>query len=676
MRGSNSLGIAATAAVGGGLLLFGSTSAFGFGLRSITHHRPTTTTIQSNKALCQRTRLYSAPLSKEQDQSQEQDQPEQNQEHHHSKVWNAILSTSPNSYVNPSVELAIRPPSEGGTGIVAVEDMPADAVAMCLPLEEVGMIDAASILDSYEETEGDDNNGGDEVLTMLKEMWSKELASTKSRETSEEGKRLAVLAGIIAHLQLTRYKDVMAWTSDAVKEGSYALEQSRRLGPFLDAMPLLPQHKDNVSENNPRHPFPTHFLYWTDDEIQILLQGTMGQTKAREVRAGIGLVVREWSASFLKEHSGAVTQTQILNAIFSAFTAVLSRSFGDAAGRDLDGKGRMLVPLVDMLNHDGEDPNVSWKWHVGEGDEDKIAEGKGDIVVSTLREVKKGEELYKCYGWRPAWDIASSYGFVPALKKERWECTVIPLFPAVLDLAPDVIPTPNQMAKDETILDMLLESNYGALVKGVIAAVNAANEVKARQKSEGDEDDGADEEDDRPDMLNRLEVVSLFRPPPKMTAEEFPFPRRQPCVVVGTKIQTNSAGTDNSKHHRHTIESILPAFRAAASALSQLRKNHQNSSNDNVEASQMAMAAASLDKSTDWDALALDLIKEGMKDRVQTLVNDGRAAEAWRAKQNDANGTKDGANREHRQFRVGVAGDVRDAELNVLVTLQKTVVEW
>jgi len=626
-------------------------------LSPIQHHDPSS---QSH--------LHSSSLSQEQDQSQEQQ--DQQQQHSHSKLWSTTLGTSPNSYLNPSVDLAIRPPSEGGTGIVAVGDVPADTVAMCLPLEEVGMIDAASILDSYNEEEGKD-----EVLNKLKEMWSKELAST-DKQKSEEGIRLAVLAGVIAHLQLTRYKDLTSWTtSNSIKEGSCALEHSRRLGLFLDAMPLLPQHEQHDSNNN-QHPFPTHFLYWTDDEVQILLQGTMGQTKAREVRAGIGLVVREWSSSFLKEHSNGISQTQILNSIFSAFTAVLSRSFGDAAGRDVDGKGRMLVPLVDMLNHDGEDPNVHWTWHVGEGDEDKIEDGKGDIVVTTLRDVKKGEELLKCYGWRPAWDIASSYGFVPRLKKERWECAVIPLFPAVLDLDPDAIPTPNEKAKDETTLDMLLETNYGTLVKAVIAAVDAANEVRARQRSDDDEtEDKA--ENNRPEQLNRLEVVSLFRPPPKSTADEFPFPRRQPCVIVGTNIQSSASAT-NDHYHRHAIESVLPAFRAAASAISQLRNNHQSSSDDNarpIEASKMAIAAASLDKDKDWDQPAIELLKEGVKDRLQTLVDDGKTAEDWLSKQNSATGIED-QNRQHLQFRAGVAQDVREAELIVLNTLQKTANEW
>ncbi len=541
---------------------------------------------------------------------------------------------------------------------MAVVDVPADTVVMCLPLEEVGMVDAASILDSYNEEEG-----RDEVLTMLKESWNRKELAFASKENSDDGKRLAILAGIIAHLQLTRYKDMTSNTS--VKGGaSYALDQSRRLGLFLDAMPLLPQ-RDNM--NSQTHPFPTHYLYWTDDEIQILLQGTIGQTKAREVRAGIGLVVREWSSSFLEEHNKNgcdVTQTQILHAIFSSFTAVLSRSFGDSAGRDLNGKGRMLVPLVDMLNHDGEDPNVRWTWHVRGGDEDGIEGGKGDIVVTTLSEVKKGEELFKCYGWRPSWDIASSYGFVPRLKAQRWECSAIPLFPAELDLAPDSIATPNQIANHETTLDLLLESNYGSLVKAVVEAVEEQKNDDAPDKNATSNK----EKSDRPEQLYRLLVVSLFQPPPKSTAKEYPFPRRQPCVVVGTKIQS-SPSYDNDHYHRDAIKSVLPAFRAAASAILQLRNHHRRLGNTNtsqIVASQMAMAAGD----SDWDVYARKLMQEGISDRIQNLVGGGTNAKAWLAKQIDATGTTDRYG-EHLRFRADMAWDVREAELKVLRTLQK-----
>ena len=328
--------------------------------------------------------------------------------------------------------------------------------------------------------------------------------------------------------------------------------------------------------------------------------------------------------------------------------------------------------------------------HVGEGDEKKINEGKGDIVVTTLCDISKGEELLKCYGWRPAWDIASSYGFVPKLKKERWECSVIPLFPAVLDLVSGVISTPGQNASSETKLDLLLETNYGPLVKAVIAAVDAANEIEARRESAKDADDSQStnvDRSDRPELLNQLEIVSLFRPPPAHTAKEFPFTRRQPCVVVGTKIQAYDSASNINRHHcKKAIQSILPAFRAAASALSQLRHNHQltqsthNSSGDNdpspIKASQMAIAAASLDSNTNWDEHALTLILEGIQDRIQTLIEGGKAADTWISGIEKVVGANDYNDYQHRQLRAGMAKDAREAEITVLHTFKDELSQW
>mmetsp|Transcript_6309 Transcript_6309/g.9864 ORF Transcript_6309/g.9864 Transcript_6309/m.9864 type:complete len:670 (-) Transcript_6309:227-2236(-) len=610
--------------------------------------------------------LYSSRIAKDNDQ---------HHQHSHSLLWEKTLEVCPDSYANPAIELTVRPPDEGGTGILAVQDVPKDTVVLNLPLEQVGMIDVASILDAAPE-------GEDAVLDKLSLMWKEEELQQHQnneeqagddRQDDDDGRRLAVLVGIIAHLQLTRYKDKTASTAHLVKDG-HALEQSRRLGLFLDAMPLLPQRSSPNDTNNPlpRHPFPTHFLYWDDDEIEHLLQGTIAQTNARQLRGGVGLLVREWSAAFLEEHSTAtgIKQVEILNAIFSAFTAVLSRSFGDAAGRALGGAGRMLVPLVDMLNHDSEEPNVSWTWHVGEGDEELIKAGRGNVSVTTLKEVKRGEELYKCYGWGPAWDIASNYGFVPRLKKERWECSAIPLFPAVLGLlAPDVIATPNQIAKDETLLDLLLESNYGNLVKAVQSAVDAANEIESRQTSSGSVD-STEDKTGRPAQLDRLEIVSLFRPPPALTANNFPFARRQPCVVVGTRIGISDHITSTSRRcHQEAIKKVLPAYRAAASVIAQLRQNYVNGDQlSSIEASQISIAAASTDKGTDWDKAAFQLMRLGIDDRIQTIERDGKSATAWLGQFTTGN-RQDKDSIQHRQFRYEMSLEVREAELNVLRTL-------
>ena len=243
-------------------------------------------------------RLHSTAAPNDQKAENDGHQHDQTKEHEHphSKLWTDTFKNSPNSYISPSISLSIRDPSKGGTGIIAAQDIPADTVVMCLNLQEVGVIDASLLLC---DNDGRIDKENDAVMKMLLEMWNKELTPSQnsSSENTQEGKRLAVLAGLIAHLQLTHCKDVVSNASNKNWDGgipSLALEQSRDLGAFLDAMPLLPllpQTHDAANSSPPqvgatRHPFPTHFLYWTDDEVQVLLQGTMAQTKAREIRAG------------------------------------------------------------------------------------------------------------------------------------------------------------------------------------------------------------------------------------------------------------------------------------------------------------------------------------------------------------------------------------------------------
>jgi hypothetical protein len=228
------------------------------------------------------------------------------------------------------------------------------------------------------------------------------------------------------------------------------------------------------------------------------------------------------------------------------------------------------------------------------------------------------------------------------LKKERWECAVIPLFPTVLELA------------DAPSLDLLLESNYGPLVKEVMAAVDAAKDDKETFKAV---------DDDWPKQLRRIEVVSLFRPPPASTADEFPFTRRQPCVAVVTKIQSSPSAI-NDHYHRHAIEIIIPAFRAAAFALSQLKRKHSSGTGE----------ATILDNESDVEMMATSLIKEGIRDRIQNLIEFGTIAEAWLARQTTTTDMDD-QSREHLHCRAGVARNVREAELSVLRTLETAILE-
>jgi hypothetical protein len=228
-------------------------------------------------------------------------------------------------------------------------------------------------------------------------------------------------------------------------------------------------------------------------------------------------------------------------------------------------------------------------------------------------------------------------------------------------------------ARGDSSLDLLLEANYGPLVQAVIAAVDASVEIRSKMNVNDDPANAAQisisSDSDRPHQLNRVEVLSLFRPPPPQTADSYPFPRRQPVVVVGTKIAIG-ADSQNQDYHKLAITSILPAFRAAASAISQLHHNHQISMSSPIEASKMAIAAASIDKNVDWDIPALCLIRDGIDDRIQTLLQDGKDAELWLEKATSINSSDD------RYSRAYVSRNVRDAELRVLERMRNELSEW
>ena len=133
-------------------------------------------------------RVHASASSRERERAPAEDDAEA-PPHPHSLLWSTTLARAPNACVHPAVALTVRPPSAGGTGIVAGGDLDAGTVALRLPLEEVGMLDAASVLDAYETAGGDDA-----VLDALRDMWRREPEGSEPSK-GEEGTRLAVLAG-------------------------------------------------------------------------------------------------------------------------------------------------------------------------------------------------------------------------------------------------------------------------------------------------------------------------------------------------------------------------------------------------------------------------------------------------------------------------------------------------
>ena len=311
--------------------------------------------------------------------------------------WSSTLDKSPNSYVHPSVQLAIRPLSEGGTGIIATEDIPANTTVISLAVDEVPVIDAAVVIERYKKHA----NQNDEVMNMFVKLWHG--VNTLSLTTKRNGEidvrkdgiadKSDVLAGILAHLQLVRYRDLSPCHT---VESSFASDESKRLGAFLDSMPLLP--RDGLTS----HPNPTNFIFWKHKEILLLKNTIAGELAHREV-THLRNLIREWSGVFLSEHP-TLTLTDVIEAIESAAASLNSRAFGrgDDTGEIGEIKdGHFLVPLVDKMNHDGEKYNVNWDSALLNEEEEARVRAKGERVlfaVSTEKSVPKGEELLTSYG--------------------------------------------------------------------------------------------------------------------------------------------------------------------------------------------------------------------------------------------------------------------------------------
>lgn len=269
------------------------------------------------------------------------------------------------SFLHPSIEPIVRHPSDGGAGIVAVEPIPANTVVMSIPMENSINIQG-TLLSLLNEEERIDNS---------EKRLSKEL---KKIAAASEGGQMAALVGIFAHLHLMRLKQSRREITKLLSsktEPSLAERKDdeqliiKKLGPFLDTLPMLPQLPDGNFQQQkepPQHPFPSHVLFWTDDEIEILLNGTIAQTMARSVRAGSGAIVATISSAFLKEYCrdkespSYILPQDVLDSIIASHALILSRSFGGATGKNVEGFGRQVFPILDLLNHDGSKPTVRW----------------------------------------------------------------------------------------------------------------------------------------------------------------------------------------------------------------------------------------------------------------------------------------------------------------------------
>ncbi|GAX13653.1 hypothetical protein FisN_14Lh334 [Fistulifera solaris] len=207
--------------------------------------------------------------------------------------------------------------------------------------------------------------------------------------------------------------------------------QDTSFGPYLRTLPWT------RGVNNQEH-----ILFWSNQEIEMSLKGSMCYSEATALREEVNLAIRvlngivkppieaqrrkergdEEKEEEAEQNSGFswpwqtkstedTTTTTILEglpeAVKGAFVCLLTRAFEDG-----EGDAEKLVPMLDMMQH-SEDPSIS---HV-------MRKSDGSVQVRARKALEGGEELFNQYRSEleesmPYHRFFTRYGFVPGVEED------------------------------------------------------------------------------------------------------------------------------------------------------------------------------------------------------------------------------------------------------------------
>lgn len=150
-----------------------------------------------------------------------------------------------------------------------------------------------------------------------------------------------------------------------------------------------------------------HVIWWTERDIEDLLQGSLAYRDTIGLREEVDLAVKVLGPiigpSVKKSRQGVLpwggTTEGVDDAIRGAFVTLLTRSFLDT--EQVSGNEN-LVPLLDMLQHTSGTPNV------------KHERSSDCVEVRARAPIGGGTELLNSYSYAlEPWTFFTRYGFVP-----------------------------------------------------------------------------------------------------------------------------------------------------------------------------------------------------------------------------------------------------------------------
>lgn len=226
-------------------------------------------------------------------------------------------------------------------------------------------------------------------------------------EKAGPGGKTVVLAGFLARERLKYLEDTGKDEITVSADG---------FGPYIATLPW----ERGINDQE-------HILYWSDDEIESQLKGSLCYSESKSLREEVSLATKvlnsilsksiriyrgeqvdsgfKWPWEVQPAEPEAIVDG-LSEAVIGAFVSVLTRAFEDG-----DDDEEKMVPLLDMLQH-SDYPNVS---HV-------MRKADGTVEVRARQVLAAGEELLNQY--RPELEESmpyhrffSRFGFVPGIQE-------------------------------------------------------------------------------------------------------------------------------------------------------------------------------------------------------------------------------------------------------------------
>jgi hypothetical protein len=230
-------------------------------------------------------------------------------------------------------------------------------------------------------------------------------AFTNLIDKAGPGGNTVVMAGYMAKEYLVQLEDI--------KKGR---EASSRWAPYFQTLPW------ERGVNNQEH-----MLFWSDDMIESLLEGSLCYGEATALREEVALATRmmsaitgksirvargeeaegftwPWEAKSTSE--GPKVTEGLPEALKGAFVCLLTRAFQDGDG---DGEEEKLVPMLDMLQH-SETPNVKHAMRKSDGAVEVRARCDIEANTELLNQYRSEEEENMPYS-----RFFTRFGFVPGI---------------------------------------------------------------------------------------------------------------------------------------------------------------------------------------------------------------------------------------------------------------------